>query len=116
GFRLAGALTPYADTMNPATRFLVGRLTGTAYLDLSSNKSTVVAGRAAVASLLDFGSSIVPFDKRIYSGGGGSVRGYAFKSLGPRDGKDPLGGYSSIEMSVELRQRISGRFGMAAFV
>ena len=116
GFRLSGEITPYADTLNPASRFIVGRLTGTAYFDLSSNKSTVLAGRAAVASLLDLGTSTVPFDKRIYSGGGGSVRGYAYQSLGPRDGKDPLGGRSSVEMSVELRQRISGRFGMAVFV
>ncbi len=116
GFRLAAALTPYVDTFNPGSRFIVGRLTGTAYLDLSSDKSTILAGRAAVASLLDLGTSLVPFDKRIYAGGGGSVRGYAYQSLGPRDGKDPLGGRSAIELSAELRQRISGRFGMAAFV
>ncbi len=116
GFRLSGEITPYADTLNPASRFIVGKLVGTAYFDFSSDKSTVLAGRAAIASLLDLGTSIVPFDKRIYSGGGGSVRGYAYQSLGPRDGNDPLGGRSSLEMSVELRQRISGRFGMAVFV
>jgi translocation and assembly module TamA len=116
GYRVTAALTPFIDTLNPGSRFVVGRLTGTAYLDLSSDKTTVLAGRAGIASLLDLGNSLVPFDRRIYAGGGGSVRGYAFQSLGPRDGKDPLGGRSSMELSAELRQRISGRIGMVVFV
>jgi translocation and assembly module TamA len=116
GYRLVAGLTPFVDTLNTKSRFVVGRLTGTAYLDLSSDKTTILAGRVGVASLLDLGDSLVPFDRRIYAGGGGSVRGYAFQSLGPRDGKDPLGGRSSIELSAELRQRLTGRFGMAVFV
>ena len=41
----------------------------------------------------------IPLDKRFYAGGGGSVRGYTFQSIGPRDaGNKPLGGASLLEV------------------
>jgi translocation and assembly module TamA len=59
----------------------------------------------------------ITLDKRFYAGGGGSVRGYVFQSIGPRDaGNKPLGGASLMEVSVEWRQRISGPWGAVAFV
>ncbi|MDH4990621.1 BamA/TamA family outer membrane protein [Aquamicrobium lusatiense] len=40
-------------------------------------------------------SSHVPADRRFYAGGGGSVRGYAYQGIGPKDANgDPTGGLS----------------------
>lgn len=117
GFRASASVTPYIDLVDRNTRFISNKLAGSAYLDLSENGRTVLAGRAGFGTLIDLGTSRLPIDKRLYAGGGGSVRGYAFQSLGPRDSsRDPLGGRSALELSLELRQRIAGRFGVVAFV
>ncbi len=57
---------------------------------------------------------MVPFDRRFYSGGGTSVRGWELRALRPRPpapnpgGEAPnlLGGDIKLEASVELRQRL----------
>mgnify|MGYP003607762620 CR=1 FL=1 len=59
----------------------------------------------------------VPPSVRFYSGGGGSVRGYSFQSLGPRNSNnDPLGGSSILEVGVEPRYKINEEWGVVAFV
>jgi translocation and assembly module TamA len=76
----------------------------------------VVALRGSVGSILGDGAA-APLDKRFYAGGGGSVRGYTFQSIAPRTaGGQPAGGLSLVEGSVELRQRVSGPFGIVAFL
>jgi translocation and assembly module TamA len=92
--------------------------TGTAagYLNLVGKGDLVLAGRLGVASV--FGSSLedLPADRRLYAGGGGSVRGYEFRSISPEDsdGND-IGGRSSVTGSVELRYRFLGDFGIVPF-
>lgn len=60
----------------------------------------------------------VPPDRLFYAGGGGSVRGYEYQSLSPRDPVTnlPSGGRSLVELSGELRWRQSDRLGYVAFV
>jgi translocation and assembly module TamA len=54
--------------------------------------------------------------RRFYGGGGGSVRGFAFQNLGPRDPDNrPLGGLSLVEAAAEVRYRF-GDFGVVGFV
>jgi translocation and assembly module TamA len=61
----------------------------------------------------------VPPDRRFYAGGGGSVRGYAYNSLYPRE-RDLLGltpgGQGLVEGSIEARWRSRGAWGAVAFV
>jgi translocation and assembly module TamA len=53
--------------------------------------------------------------RRLYSGGGGSVRGYGYQQLGPKDANgDPLGGRSQVEFAGEVRYRF-GDFGIVPF-
>jgi translocation and assembly module TamA len=59
----------------------------------------------------------VPSDRLFYSGGGGSVRGYSYQGVGPRlPDNTPRGGISLFETSVEVRHRLRGALGIAAFV
>lgn len=65
-----------------------------------------------------FGDSTldIPANKRLYSGGPGSIRGYGLDDIGPLDVEnDPIGGRSSTEFGAELRWRVFGPFGLVAF-
>src|SRR3546814_7360599 len=54
--------------------------------------------------------------RRFYAGGGGSVRGYGYQDIGPRDANDdPIGGRGLAELSVEARIRF-GNFGVVPFI
>ena len=54
--------------------------------------------------------------RRLYAGGGGSVRGFGFQQLGPKDAKnDPGGGRSLTECAVAARYRC-GNFGSGPFI
>jgi translocation and assembly module TamA len=115
GLRADATAIPYADILN--TGGFV-RATGTlrTYFDVMGDGGSVIALRGTVGSLLG-ASSEVPVDKRFYAGGGGSVRGFGYQQVGPRDANgNPLGGSSLVEGSVELRQRVSGNFGLVGFV
>jgi translocation and assembly module TamA len=77
---------------------------------------TVLAARVKLGSILGGSIPDVPADRRFYGGGGGSVRGYGYQAVGPRLADNtPAGGLSLTEGSVELRQRVTGRFGLVAF-
>jgi translocation and assembly module TamA len=92
------------------------RATGSSYLDLSGAGNLVLAGRLSVASV--FGGSVdeLPADRLLYAGGGGSVRGYEFRSISPEDEDgDPTGGRSLVEASIELRYRFLDDYGIVPF-
>lgn len=90
---------------------------GSAYIPLASEGRSVLALRAALGSAVGASRDGIPLDKRFYAGGGGSVRGYGFQRIGPRDARDrPLGGASLLEGSLEFRQRVAGDWGAVAFL
>src|SRR3546814_14888612 len=53
--------------------------------------------------------------RRFYAGGGGSVRGYGYQAIVPKDlNNDPTGGRSLTESAIEARIRV-GNFGVVPF-
>jgi translocation and assembly module TamA len=115
GYRADVSVTPYAD-LAEGGGFVRALATGRTYLDVTGSGGSVIALRATLGSLVG-ADRAVPLDKRFYAGGGGSVRGYAYQGIGPRDARNrPVGGASLVEGSVELRQRVSGNIGMVAFL
>ncbi len=77
----------------------------------------MLAGRLKLGAILGGSIPLVPGPDRFYAGGGGSVRGYAYQAVGPRYADNtPEGGLSLFEGSLELRQRLTQQWGLAAFV
>jgi len=76
--------------------------------DLSAYKSAgsrvVLAARARIGTMPGTDLANIAPSRRFYAGGGGSVRGYGFQEIGPRNNAgDPSGGRSLVELSVEAR-------------
>ncbi len=116
GWRITFDVQPTAVTGDDSLAFLraVGQVT--TYVPLSSDGGSVIAGRLRLGSILG-GDDRVPSDRRFYSGGGGSVRGFEYQGVGPRfPNGTPVGGSSLFETSIEYRRRIRGNLGMAVFV
>lgn len=66
--------------------------------------STVLAGRVRAATIQGAGIDSIAPSRRLYGGGGASVRGYGFQGVGPRDELgNPTGGASLIEFALEAR-------------
>lgn len=79
-------------------------------------KQIVIAGRAQIGSVLGPDLDAVPNIFRFYSGGGGTVRGQDYQSLGvDLGGGDRTGGRSFAALSAELRARVSGNFSVVGF-
>jgi translocation and assembly module TamA len=114
GFRALIRLSPETEqTQGSNYRYIRGQIDGSAYYSLSS--SLVLAGRVRAASIAGAPRDAIAPSRRLYSGGGGSVRGYGFQGLGPRDpNNDPIGGRSLVEAAAELRYRF-GNYGIVPF-
>lgn len=116
GYRINVNATPYYSLLD-GTSYVRLQATGSTYLDVTGDQRGVLALRTSVGSALGASFDQITLDKRFYAGGGGSVRGYTYQSIGPRDaGNRPLGGASLLELSAEWRQVISGPWGAVAFV
>ncbi len=118
GARARLELTPFAGIFASSfTDFFTADLQASTYWDITGEKDYVLAGRVRVASILSDSLSDVPKNQRLYAGGGGSVRGYARRFVGPLDAQgDPVGGRSALELSTELRAKLYGDLGGVVFV
>jgi translocation and assembly module TamA len=115
GWRLDGSVTP-SYSIEDSAPFAPLRLTASTYWDVMGDRRSILAVRGSVGSLLGAERADVPRHLRFYAGGGGSVRGFDYQSIGPRDALNkPSGGASVLETSVEWRQRVYGDFGAVAF-
>lgn len=85
------------------------------YLSFSEDRF-VLAGRAQIGSLIGPSIDRAPGNMLFFAGGGGSVRGHPFQSLGVDMGGGVVtGGRSMLALSAELRAVVSGNIGVVAF-
>lgn len=114
GFRLSAKIAPETSLGSGAQFYGRGMLEGTAYYPVSDG--IVIAGRARVATISGAERAQIAPSRRLYAGGGGSVRGFGYQELGPKDpDARPIGGRSLVEAAGEVRYRF-GNYGVVGFV
>lgn len=114
GFYARGELMPFLG--------LRGTDSGArAYADLRGYRAfgqddgVVLAGRAQLGAVFGAELNRTPRDLLFYSGGGGSVRGQPFRSLGVTSGGVRSGGQGFAALSAEVRVRATENIGVVAF-
>ena len=124
------ALAEPSYGFNTSTPFVKTKLDGRVYLSVLENDRLILASRLGYGTV--FGADLldIPNDRRFYAGGGGSVRGYEFQSIGPYfpsnvppgsgfnpDFTDtPTGGLSLFDGSVEARIGITENIQVVPFL
>lgn len=105
GFRLRGALSPeYSRFDSTNSAYLKAQVDLSYYQAM--NDSVVLAARTRLGSIAGAELANIAPSRRFYAGGGGSVRGYGYRAIGPRDlAGEPNGGRSLVEFSLEARIR-----------
>jgi translocation and assembly module TamA len=133
GFRLTARVNPEASLRDGTDYYLRTQLDGSYYYPIQENFT--LAGRVRLGSITGIERDRLAPSRRLYAGGGGSVRGFGFQRLGPRinlpnpnfdpvedDPEDvpptlslPIGGRSLTELAIEGRYRF-GNYGVVAFI
>ncbi|MEP3050237.1 MAG: BamA/TamA family outer membrane protein [Erythrobacter sp.] len=103
GYRVSGVVAPEISRSDGSQDFYVRAELGATYYQ--SVGSTVIAGRAHFGTIQGADLDNIAPSRRLYSGGGSSVRGFGFQAIGPRDAttEEPIGGRSLAEFSLEAR-------------
>ena len=118
GFRLSGRLSPELSAHGGSFTYARAQIDASAYRPVSDN--VVAAGRIRLGTIFGASAFDLAPSRRFYAGGGGSVRGYGYQQLGPKDADgDPIGGRGLAEFALEARVRLKqfgGNFGIVPFV
>ncbi len=114
GFRLTAKLSPEASLGSGAQGYARLLFESTGYYGVSDG--IVLAGRARVGMIQGARREQIAPSRRYYAGGGGSVRGFGYQELGPKDpDNNPIGGRSLVEAAAEVRYRF-GDYGVVGFI
>ncbi|MEN0087707.1 MAG: autotransporter assembly complex family protein [Pseudomonadota bacterium] len=90
---------------------------GRAFAGLGEDARTVLAGRLKLGAIAGAPLSQLPSDTTFLAGGGASVRGFAYRSIGVSGpGNQTVGGRSVLEASAEIRQGVTENIGLVGFV
>ncbi|SDO10266.1 autotransporter secretion outer membrane protein TamA [Filomicrobium insigne] len=96
--------------------FVESRAQLASYLALTEERRAILAGRVVVGSVAGASLIDVPATSRFFAGGGGSARGYEYRSLGPEYRGEVTGGLALAEASAELRLRVTETIGLVPFI
>lgn len=116
GFYIAGTIDPVYEF---EYRNAIVRATAEArtYFGFGADNNVILAGRVRAGALAGPTLGEIPPDMLFFAGGGGSVRGYGYRSIGVDDGTGRVtGGRYLLEASLEARARFTDEWGAVAFV
>jgi translocation and assembly module TamA len=118
GFRLSARVSPeFSQRVNAGggtDTYVRTQFDGSGYYPVTD--AVVLAGRVRFGSIIGASRDAIAPSRRLYAGGGGSVRGFGYQELGPRDAdNNPLGGRGLTEFALEARYRF-GDYGIVPFI
>lgn len=113
--KVALRLSGTDEVLGSDTAFIQANAAGKAIFPLWSTARLITRAEIGWTAEQDFDE--LPFSVRYFTGGDNTVRGYAYKSLGPTDEEGQvIGGSELLVWSVELDQKVYGNWSVAAFV
>ncbi|KIZ39142.1 autotransporter assembly complex protein TamA, partial [Rhodopseudomonas palustris] len=117
GMRVTAAVTPYASFLGSSVDLVQSSIRASTYYSLDEKSRRILAGRVALGSILGAGIGDIPATHRFYAGGGGSVRGFRYRSLSPLGPTGQvIGGRSLLEASFEARLKVTDTIGVVPFI
>lgn len=115
GFRVGARVSPELSVQSGVKSTYVKTQIDASYYQPVTER-VVVAGRVRAGATFGTDIANIAPSRRFYAGGGGSVRGYGYQQIGPRNSLgDPSGGRSLSEFSLEARVK-TGLLGGAVSV
>lgn len=103
-----------AENVLADTTFIQAHINGRAVLPLGPRGRFLLRAELGATETDDFDN--LPPSKRFFAGGAGSVRGYGYEEISPRDAqRNLIGGQYLATASVEADYLVYGNFGMAVF-
>ena len=104
GFRVSVRASPEISETQGMESFYIRNQADASYYRQIGEDGPILAGRIRLGSIAGAPLGNIAPSRRFFAGGGGSVRGYGYREIGPRDPSgDPIGGRSLIELSAEAR-------------
>ena len=117
GVRAVANVTPYVKALPHGVGMVQSKGQVSTYYALDDQAWYILAGRVAAGSIVGADIADIPASHRFFAGGGGSVRGYVYKSIAPDNGFGfPTGGRSLFETSGEARIKVTPNIGVVPFV
>ncbi|HEX4738955.1 MAG TPA: BamA/TamA family outer membrane protein [Allosphingosinicella sp.] len=115
GYRLSAHFSPELSLHNVVFGYSRLQLDGSFYQKLTDR--ITLAGRTRLGTIFGASRDMIAPSRRFYAGGGGSVRGFGYQELGPKDPvfNDPIGGRGLAEFAIEARIRF-GNWGIVPFL
>ncbi|TGN67221.1 outer membrane protein assembly factor [Paracoccus liaowanqingii] len=120
GFYLSGEATPFSGFDGTSSGFrALGE--GRAYRSFGADDRFTLAGRARAGSVFGTDIETTPRNYLFFSGGGGTVRGHPYQSLGVEEIAGPggvpikTGGLSVASATAEVRFQVRENIGLVAF-
>ena len=112
GWRAALRVSP-EESWERGGHSTYARIQGDASVYVPTGKTLVLAGRVRLGTIPGAPLEDIAPSRRFYAGGGGSIRGYGYELVGPRNALgQPEGARSLYEFSLEARVH-TGLFGGA---
>jgi len=116
GVRANATVEPYVKALGDSVGMVQSKSQVTGYYALDDDAWYILAGRVTAGSIVGASVEDIPASHLFFAGGGGSVRGYRYRSLAPDYNFGfPVGGRSLLEGSAEARIKLTQEIGIVPF-